>query len=455
MAFTSPYGQHNYMGEFANDAAALTFIQDNDFDTNKDGTGSPEEGMWYFNTTSTNFRGYRNGAWRGLNDADNIEVDATGFSKILSGTDTDVQTALDTLDQHTHPSTDITDFDEAAQDAVGGILVDSATIDFTYDDGVPSITAIVIDGSIDVNKLATNIDATGIGFNADQVDGADLNDAGTSTSDLWSAAQIQNAIDQAVQGTDFKESVRAATTAAGTLASDFEDGDTIDGVTLATGDRILIKDQASAVENGIYIVQASGAPVRAEDLDTGASAAGAVIPVEEGTTNADQLFICTSNNGSDVVGTDTLTFTNFGFLTAHNSLSGLQGGNGSTEFYHLTLAEYNALTSNGGVVNASAQHIHDDIYYTETELSSTTGGSEGAALIGTDAKANLGGATTVEAALEDINTQAGTWVKIFTGAGNPNGSVTPDKTGDLYVRTTGFGLRYISIDGTNTGWRII
>ena len=67
-------------------------------------------------------------------------------------------------------------------------------------------------------------------------------------------------------------SCRVATIAAGTLASDFENGDTIDSVVLATGDRILIKDQASGVENGIYIVQATGAPVRADDLTDGATA---------------------------------------------------------------------------------------------------------------------------------------------------------------------------------------
>ena len=62
-------------------------------------------------------------------------------------------------------------------------------------------------------------------------------------------------VDATINGLDVKGSVRAATTAAGTLASDFENGDTLDGVTLATGDRILIKNQTDASENGVYVVR--------------------------------------------------------------------------------------------------------------------------------------------------------------------------------------------------------
>ncbi|TFZ81580.1 hypothetical protein [Candidatus Macondimonas diazotrophica] len=108
---------------------------------------------------------------------------------------------------------------------------------------------------------------------------------------------------------DWKESVRAATTAAGTLASDFEDGDTVDGVTLATGDRILVQDQASASENGIYTVNASGAPTRATDFDEDAEVTtGAVCYVEEGTANGGKLFILTTT-GSITVGSSNLSFS--------------------------------------------------------------------------------------------------------------------------------------------------
>lgn len=108
---------------------------------------------------------------------------------------------------------------------------------------------------------------------------------------------------------DFKDSVRCATTAAGTLASSFENGDTVDGVTLATGNRILIKNQSTASENGIYTVNASGAPTRATDFDADAEVTGGcVIPVNEGTTNGDKLFLLTTNDPI-TVGSTSLTFT--------------------------------------------------------------------------------------------------------------------------------------------------
>jgi len=101
-------------------------------------------------------------------------------------------------------------------------------------------------------------------------------------------------VDNLLNGLKWKEPVRVATTAAGTLATDFEDADSIDGVSLVTGDRILIKDQASADENGIYIVQATGAPVRSVDADTFEELNGASVFVNEGTVNGDKGFTQTA-----------------------------------------------------------------------------------------------------------------------------------------------------------------
>jgi hypothetical protein len=89
-----------------------------------------------------------------------------------------------------------------------------------------------------------------------------------ATPTLATDAAPKGYVDAVAQGLKPKTAVRAATLVAGTLATSFEDGDTIDGVVLAEDDRILIKDQAAPEENGIYIVQASGAPVRAPDFDS-------------------------------------------------------------------------------------------------------------------------------------------------------------------------------------------
>lgn len=145
-------------------------------------------------------------------------------------------------------------------------------------------------------------------------------------------------VDGLVNGLKWKASVRAATTSAGTLATSFEHGDAIDGVTLATGDRILIKDQASGAENGIYVVAASGAPARATDADSAAELTAAAVQVQEGTANGDKAFTCTTDNIN--LGVTALTFTNFssasGALLAANNLSDV--ANAATARTNLGLA---------------------------------------------------------------------------------------------------------------------
>jgi hypothetical protein len=102
-------------------------------------------------------------------------------------------------------------------------------------------------------------------------------------------------VDLFAQGLTVKESVRVATDSPGTLATDFEDGDTIDGVILATNDRILIKDQVDQSENGIYTVNAIGAPTRALDYDTDAEVKeGTFCAVLLGTTNGNTLWVQTT-----------------------------------------------------------------------------------------------------------------------------------------------------------------
>lgn len=112
--------------------------------------------------------------------------------------------------------------------------------------------------------------------------------------------------------------VRVATTTNGTLATAFENGDTVDGVVLATGDLILLKNQTTASENGLYKVAASGAPTRVTATDytsargnvsrwaVGLDSAGQAVRVTSGTANGGKAFVQYSQPG--VVGTDGLVF---------------------------------------------------------------------------------------------------------------------------------------------------
>jgi hypothetical protein len=128
-------------------------------------------------------------------------------------------------------------------------------------------------------------------------------------------AATKGYVDAARQGLDVKQSVRAATTAAVNIANELEEGDTLDtSVTLVAGDRVLVKNQGTASQNGIYVVQESGAAVRAADAngttDTGEVSGGTFTFVEEGTLNADAGFVV-SSNGLIAVGTDAMNWVQF------------------------------------------------------------------------------------------------------------------------------------------------
>lgn len=118
----------------------------------------------------------------------------------------------------------------------------------------------------------------------------------------------------------YKQAVRCATTANGTWATAFAAGQTIDGITLVTGDRILIKDQSSAKYNGVYTVNATGAPTRATDMNAATMFPGAVVAVTEGTTNADSGWVCTVDPGI-VLETSDIVWAIFGGLKAGLNLA--------------------------------------------------------------------------------------------------------------------------------------
>ncbi len=111
-----------------------------------------------------------------------------------------------------------------------------------------------------------------------------------------------------VRGLAWKSSARAASTANVTLATP---GTTIDGVTLASGDRVLLKNQTAGAENGVYVWTGSAAALtRATDAASAAQLSGATVLVTEGTTNADKAWTQTADNVT--VGTTNLVWAQFG-----------------------------------------------------------------------------------------------------------------------------------------------
>jgi len=107
----------------------------------------------------------------------------------------------------------------------------------------------------------------------------------------------------------WKEPVVAASTSAGVLADDFENGDTLDSVVLATGDRILLQNQADASENGIRVVAASGTPARSADFDEDVDVVpGISVVVNTGSVNAGKVFVLITV-GPIVIDTTDLVFS--------------------------------------------------------------------------------------------------------------------------------------------------
>ena len=130
--------------------------------------------------------------------------------------------------------------------------------------------------------------------------------------------------DSISEGLHVHQSCVAATTANVNLSNALENGDVLDGVTLVTGDRVLVKNQTTASENGIYIVQASGAALRASDFNEPQEVDGGdFVFVTGGTVNDNTGWVQTATNVV-TIGTDPITFVQFagaGTITAGTNVS--------------------------------------------------------------------------------------------------------------------------------------
>jgi len=141
--------------------------------------------------------------------------------------------------------------------------------------------------------------------------GIDLqNQRGINAADPTGATDVANKqyVDNLVSGLSNKRTARLATTANVNLASALANGQSLDGKSIVTGDRIFVKNQTTASENGIYIAPASGAATRSTDFDAGSEIPGAFIIVNEGTVNGDTMWLETTD-GPITVGSTALSFT--------------------------------------------------------------------------------------------------------------------------------------------------
>lgn len=188
-------------------------------------------------------------------------------------------------------------------------------------------------------KFTNNLDLGG--FKATQA--AD----GTNPQDLVTKAQL----DAAVAGYSWKNPVRAATTANITLSG----AQTIDGVSVIAGDRVLVKNQSTGSANGIYVA-AAGAWARASDMDTAAEFLGAAVFVSEGTTNGNSSWVMTTD-GPITVGSTALVWTQFGAGASYTAGSGISISGGVIAVDPaVTARKYSAAIGDGSSTTLTVTH---------------------------------------------------------------------------------------------------
>ena len=168
-----------------------------------------------------------------------------------------------------------------------------------------------VDNTSDANKPVSTAQQTALDLKANLASPTFTGTVTVPTPTNATDAATKGYTDAIKQGLDIKDSVRVASTANIAVASALINGSTIDGVVVATGERVLLKNQTTASENGIYVVVASGAASRSTDADTSAKVtSGMYVFVSEGTANLDMGYVLTTNDPI-TLGTTSLAFTQF------------------------------------------------------------------------------------------------------------------------------------------------
>jgi len=204
-------------------------------------------------------------------------------------------------------------------------LTISTGLSGTSYDGSAAVT-IAVDSTIATTSSSQTLTNKTLG--ASTVLGANLGAATYKITNLGTPTDATDAatkayVDAVTEGLHIHESCVAATTSNVDLSTGLENGDLLDGVTLATGNRVLVKNQSTTSENGIYVVQESGAAVRSSDYNTASEIdPGDFVFISGGTVNDNTGWV--QVNTITTLGTDPIQFTQFsgaGTYLAGNGLT--------------------------------------------------------------------------------------------------------------------------------------
>jgi hypothetical protein len=309
-------------------------------------------------------------------------------------------------------------------------------------------SAKIVDGTIvnaDINASAA-IDATKIADGT--VTSAEFQYINTLSSNAQTQIDAKAAttyVDNAVAGLRTRIIAECASTANVTISSALEAGDVIDGVTLVAGDRVLLKDQSTATENGLYLAVSSGAASRDPEHDTIAELSGGMVITNQGTANDNKIFLCTTDTdatlGSTSITYTTITPQNVGTVTSITAGTGLSGG---------------AITSSGTIAIDTATTVDKTTAQTLTNKTLTSPKiNEDVAVTSTATELNLldGVSGLVQADLTKLAAIDSTAAEIDTLDGLSRGSIIyGNASAATTVLTKGTVGQVLTSDGTDISW---
>lgn len=200
-----------------------------------------------------------------------------------------------------------------------------------------------VDNTADTAKPVSTAQQTALDLKLNLAGGS-LSNFLTLHADPSSAlhAATKQYVDSVASGLNPKASVKAATTANITLSGN----QTIDGVSITAGMRVLVKNQSTASQNGIYVSSAS-AWARALDQDAWAEVPGAFVFVEEGTANADTGWVSTANAGG-TLGSTSIAWTQFSGAGAYTASGGITQSGVNFALTDMAQATFKGRAAGGG-----------------------------------------------------------------------------------------------------------
>jgi hypothetical protein len=258
----------------------------------------------------------------GNSSLSNSSVSYGGVSLALGATD--ATPAFDLQDATSYPASALTGTVANNQVATGidAIKIGDGSVtntEFQHINTVSSNVQTQLDAKVvkasnlsDLASASTARSNLGLGTMAVQnsgtvsISGGSITGIGTPSNN--SDVAIKSYVDELVAGLRTRIIAEVATTANVNLSNGLEAGDTIDGVTLVAGDRVLVKSQSDATENGLYLAVSSGAASRDPQYDTIAELSGGLIVVNQGSTNDNKIFLCTTDSDGSL-GSTNITYT--------------------------------------------------------------------------------------------------------------------------------------------------